>query len=152
MTHPRLRDVALIPAAWLLAVVLTLPFTWRHVHSQVVVGAPLERQLGFSVSSPFASDPNYFLGQREVVAAWRVEADGPAARAGLREDHVFVEYCSKNRGSTELFRDLERARGGDFCTTVVSLRGKEPLERRARSRICLAVPAPGSNSRRESAQ
>lgn len=140
MRLPRLRDILLVLAAFPAALLITLPFTWRHLHAQIVLGNPLRQELGFSESSPYTPDPRNFLGQREVVAAGSVDPDSLAARAGLRANDVFVEYCRRDRGATALFLDLEKSRGREFCTAVAALFDAGPLERRPRRRVCLAGP------------
>ncbi len=141
MRLPRLRDIALMFAAWAGAFLICLPFTWRHFYSQLILGYPLRRDIGFSDSSPYTRDPKYFLRAREVVAAGSVKQGSIAARAGLRANDVFLDYSKRDRGATALFLDLERSRGGEFCTSVVRLFESGLLESRPRRRVCFAVPA-----------
>jgi hypothetical protein len=144
--RPSMRTLLLLPGTLLLAFVITLPITWRHLHAQVLLGFPLRHELGFTESSPYTPDPRYPLGQREVVAVADVTPNGIAARAGLRPDDVFVDYCRRDRGATALFLDLEDSRGGKYCTPVVGLFAPGILESRERRRVCFLVP--GKEKRR----
>lgn len=126
--------------AFVLALLITLPITWRHLHAQIVLGHALRRDLGFTESSPFTLDRRYSLGQREVVAVHEVNPHGIAARAGLQSDDVLVDYCRPDRGATALFLDLEASRGREFCTPVVRLHERPSLEDRQKRTICFRVP------------
>lgn len=134
------RKTLVAAAAVSLSLAAALLFLWPHVRAQVVLGIPLERQLGFEPSSPFTEDPHYFMNLREVVAVSRVAPRSPAASAGLRSGDVFLDYCGRDKGFSALFRDLEAARGKRFCTAVVPLSERGPLEQRPRRQICMAVP------------
>jgi len=139
MKRLTVRDVLHILLALTVGFIITMILMWRHFYYQCWVGIPLERQLGFSVGSPFTEDPGYFLG-REVSSVVSVAPHGSARAAGLREGDVFVDYCQRDRGSTGFFRDLASARGREFCFSVVRIEAPGPLESRARRNICLQVP------------
>ena len=141
MRRPRLRDFLWLLAAWAGAFLICLPFTWRHFYSQLILGYPLRREIGFSDSSPYTRDPRLFLNSREVVAVGSVKEGSIAGQAGLRANDVFLDYSKRDRGATALFMDLEKSRGGEFCTSVVRLFEPGLLESRPRRRVCIAVPA-----------
>lgn len=136
MQRLTMRDAAFLLAAAGVSFLIILPFTWQHFYYQVVVGLPLERELGFSVASPFTDDPDYFLG-REVSSIGSVDVRGKAYAAGLREGDVLVDYCRRNRGATAFFRELSASRGGELCVSVVRIDDPGRLEARRRKRVCL---------------
>ena len=120
---------AVLFAVW---VVYVIGIAW---YWQLIVGASLERELGFQHGTPYIQESGSSWLQ-EVLTVQVVVPGGAFDRAGFKSGDV-VRGLTTN----ELFQVLHRGRGQRVTIRVVDGGNGLPLDQRSERAITFVVPA-----------
>ena len=121
-----------------IAAALVLWVIGQAVYWQVIIGSPMEKELGFTHGSPYVRAGDHNI---EVLTFEHVTPSGIVGRAGIQNGYIPISLAGETHLSiSKFYRLLEAARGQTVEIKVVSGGDGDILASRPAQTVTLEIP------------